>query len=163
MTADQKIELVPDFAPEEVYRLAEGLTETVAAPEENEFLLVGRRHLRSNNSWMHNAPGLAKGKNRCTVQISEVDAARLAISSGQEVAVTSRTGTITISAEVTDEMMPGVISIPHGFGHHRKGTKLEVAEATPGVSVNDITDEKLLDPITGNAAFSGQRVRVFKG
>jgi len=74
--------------------------------------------------------------------------------------VTSRTGTICLPAEVTDEMMPGVISIPHGFGHHRVGTKLEVAEASPGVSVNDITDEELLDPVTGNAAFSGQRVSL---
>ncbi|WP_026232271.1 molybdopterin-dependent oxidoreductase [Neolewinella persica] len=160
MTPDRKISLVPDFAVGEVQQLADGLTADVPAPDEHEFLLVGRRHLRSNNSWMHNAPGLAKGKDRCTVQVSEVDAARLTITPGQEVTVISRTGTIRIPAEVTDEMMPGVISIPHGFGHHRKGTRLEVAEASPGVSVNDITDEKLLDPITGNAAFSGQRVRI---
>jgi anaerobic selenocysteine-containing dehydrogenase len=163
MTPDRMIDLVPEFAPKAVFQLASGLEDNATELEDNEFLLVGRRHLRSNNSWMHNASGLAKGRNRCTLQISAVDAARLAITSGQEVAVTSRTGSITIPAEVTDEMMPGVISIPHGFGHHRKGTRLEVAEAAPGVSVNDITDEQLLDPVTGNAAFSGQRVRVLVG
>ena len=163
MTPDRKINLVPEFAPKAVSLLATGLIDDAPKLDGNEFMLVGRRHLRSNNSWMHNAAGLAKGKNRCTLQISEVDAARLAITSGQEVEVSSRTGSITITTEVTDEMMPGVISIPHGFGHHRKGTRLEVAEATPGVSVNDITDEKLLDPVTGNAAFSGQRVRVLVG
>lgn len=163
MTPDRKINLVPEFVPKEVSLLVKSLEEQVPVLENDEFLLVGRRHLRSNNSWMHNAAGLAKGKNRCTLQISEVDATRLTISTGQEVEVSSRTGSINITIEVTDEMMPGVISIPHGFGHHRKGTRLEVAEASPGVSVNDITDEKLLDPVTGNAAFSGQRVRVLVG
>jgi len=134
------------------------ISDLAAGP--NDFLLIGRRHLRSNNSWMHNSPGLAKGKNRCTVMINKTDAQRLGILEGQEVEVLSRTGTITLPAEMTDEMMPGVISIPHGFGHHRAGTKLPVAEANPGVSVNDITDEHLLDPITGNAAFSGQGVRL---
>ena len=160
-TEGKKIRLLPDWVAEAMAPLRAALDQAesqLASPDE--FLLIGRRHLRSNNSWMHNSPGLAKGKNRCTVMVSEVDADRLGLLEGQEVEVTSRTGTITLPAEITDEMMPGVISIPHGFGHHRKGMKLPVAEANPGVSVNDITDEHLLDPVTGNAAFSGQRVRV---
>ncbi|NJC28042.1 molybdopterin oxidoreductase family protein [Neolewinella antarctica] len=161
LTKDKQINLVPDWVPEALAPLREALATTDSQVRDpNEFLLVGRRHLRSNNSWMHNAPGLAKGKNRCTVMISEADASRLDLANAQEVTVTSRTGSIHLPAEVTDEMMPGVISIPHGFGHDRKGTKLPVAEANPGVSVNDITDETLLDPITGNAAFSGQVVRL---
>lgn len=164
LTKDKKIKLLPDWVPEALAPLRGALDNAVGqSTNPDEFLLIGRRHLRSNNSWMHNAPGLAKGKNRCTVMISEADAKRLDLIDGQEVAVTSRTGTIRLPAEVTDEMMPGVISIPHGFGHDRVGTKLPVAEASPGVSVNDITDELLLDPVTGNAAFSGQRVVVLAG
>lgn len=158
-TPDGMINLVPDFVAPALAPLREGLKHTGAlAP--GEFLLIGRRHLRSNNSWMHNSPGLAKGKNRCTMMINPADAGELKVSSGDEVAVTSRTGTIVIPAELTDSMMPGVISIPHGFGHHRSGTRLGVAEQAPGVSVNDITDDQLVDPVTGNAALSGQRVRV---
>lgn len=161
LTKDKKIRLVPAWVPGALVPLQEALTTSAnQVRNPNDFLLIGRRHLRSNNSWMHNAPGLAKGKNRCTVMISETDAQRLSLADGQQVTITSRTGSIHLPAEVTDEMMPGVISIPHGFGHDRKGTKLPVAEASPGVSVNDITDETLLDPVTGNAAFSGQVVSL---
>lgn len=159
-TPDRKIRLLPDWAPVIVKNLMDKITSPSTPLADNEFYLVGRRHLRSNNSWMHNAPGLAKGKKRCTLQIHPTDAARLGISNHQEVKVVSRTGAIQLPVEVGDEMMPGVISIPHGFGHHRKGTDLPVAEASPGVSVNDITDELLVDPVSGNAAFSGQRVHL---
>jgi len=164
LTKDKKIRLVPAWVPNALIPLRKQLEQSVESSlGSDEFLLIGRRHLRSNNSWMHNAPGLAKGKNRCTVMINKVDAERLELNDGQDVAVTSRTGTINLPAEITDEMMPGVISIPHGFGHHRKGTNLPVAETNPGVSVNDITDELLLDLVTGNAAFSGQRVTLAGG
>lgn len=164
ITKGKKIRLLPHWVPAAMLPLWDVLENAPEAPlNPDEFLLIGRRHLRSNNSWMHNASGLAKGKNRCTVMISDVDAERLGLLDGQEAEVTSRTGTIALPVEVTDEMMPGVISIPHGFGHHRTGTKLPVAEASPGVSVNDITDERLLDPVTGNAAFSGQVVRLLVG
>ena len=129
---------------------------------DKEFSLIGRRHLRTNNSWMHNIEGLAKGKNKCTVMMHPIDAERLKLTDTQEVAVSSKTGSIIIPVELTKNIMPGVVSIPHGFGHNKKGTRLDVASkpAYAGVSVNDITDQNLIDPITGNAAFSGQIVTV---
>jgi len=129
---------------------------------DNQFLLVGRRHLRSNNSWMHNIERLMKGANRCTVMIHPNDAEKLQIANTQLVMVTSDTGQISIPAEITDRMMPGVLSIPHGFGHNKKGTRLDVATQSDyaGVSVNDITDQNRIDPVTGNSAFSGQIVNI---
>ncbi|MFT7120659.1 MAG: anaerobic selenocysteine-containing dehydrogenase [Neolewinella sp.] len=159
LTKGKQIDLVPEF----VAAALAAVRETLGGHKplaEDEFYLVGRRHLRSNNSWMHNAPGLSKGKNRCTVMLHPEDADRLSVTTGEDVSVTSRTGSIDIPVEITEDMMPGVISIPHGFGHQREGIKLGVAAASPGVSVNDITDEELVDPVTGNAAFSGQRVRL---
>lgn len=158
-TADRKINLIPDFVHPAIEHLKQD-SQTVS--EAGEMLLIGRRHLRSNNSWMHNAPGLAKGKERCTAQLHPEEAARLGIENGAELEVSSPIGTILLPAEVTDAIMPGVISIPHGFGHNREGVKLDVARRSPGVSVNDIADDQRVDRITGNAAFSGQRV-VVKG
>ena len=128
----------------------------------DEFLLIGRRHLRSNNSWMHNIAGLTRGKNRCTVMMHSSDAAKLQLTDDQEVTVRSATGSIAIPVEITDNLMPGVLSIPHGFGHTKKGARLDVAmkEGNAGVSVNDITDQSRIDPVTGNAAFSGQIVTI---
>ncbi|MEM6769642.1 MAG: molybdopterin oxidoreductase family protein, partial [Bacteroidota bacterium] len=158
-TPDGMINLVPEFVSTALVPIREALA-TPPKLEPGTFSLIGRRHLRSNNSWMHNSPGLAKGKNRCTVMMHPEDAANLGVVEGQEVTVTSRTGSIVIYAELTDTMMPGVVSIPHGFGHHRQGVRLRVAQAHAGVSVNDITDDLLVDAVTGNAAFSGQRVKV---
>ncbi len=159
LTKDRKINLIPEFVAPTLAPLRDKLDEAVTlAP--GEFYLIGRRHLRSNNSWMHNSPGLAKGKNRCTLMLHPEDAATLGLATGEPVEVTSRTGTIQIPVELTDTMMPGVVSIPHGFGHHREGIQLQVAQRAPGVSVNDITDDQLVDPVTGNAAFSGQRVTL---
>lgn len=158
-TPDGMINLIPAFVETALAPVRESLKSSgVLSP--GEFLLIGRRHLRSNNSWMHNSPGLAKGKNRCTAMINPADAEQLGIAEGEDVEVVSRTGSIVIPAELTDTMMVGVISIPHGFGHHRQGTRLRVAEQAPGVSVNDITDDQLVDPVTGNAALSGQRVKL---
>lgn len=129
---------------------------------EKEFLLIGRRHLRTNNSWMHNIEGLAKGKNKCTIMMHPTDAEKLKLKDTQEVKVSSKTGNIDIPIEITENIMPGVVSIPHGFGHSKKGTQLDIASkpAYAGVSVNDITDHNRIDPVTGNAAFSGQIVSV---
>ena len=126
------------------------------------FLLIGRRHLRSNNSWMHNTPILMRGENRCTVMINTSDARRLSIEDGQMVIVKSKTREIQIPAAVTDKIMSGVLSIPHGFGHNKAGVQLDVASTKKhaGVSVNDITDHTRLDALTGNAAFSGQVVTI---
>lgn len=160
-TPDGKINLLPMALKD---ALAKVLEETqnagLAHRQAGQFLLIGRRHLRSNNSWMHNAPGLARGKERCTLMVHPNDATGLGISSGQAVRVTSRVGSIELPAELTEDMMPGVVSIPHGFGHRRSGTRLGVASQEAGPSVNDITDELRLDPLTGNAAFSGQPVTL---
>ena len=157
-TADSRINLVPAFAPPALEALRAAPAPVSA--ETNELLLIGRRHLRSNNSWMHNAPGLAKGKPRCTAQLNPLDAERLGVADGADIIVNSRTGSIRLPAEITADLMPGVISIPHGFGHHREGIGLSVATKSPGVSVNDIADELRVDPVSGNAAFSGQMVQV---
>ena len=131
-------------------------------PLNSEFILIGRRHLRDNNSWMHNHEKLMRGHNRCTAMINPDDAARLNISDKEIVKISSRVGTIHIPAELTNQIMQGVVSIPHGYGHHRAGTHLDVAEKYAGVSLNDLTDEKIIDTLTGNAAFNSVRVGVEK-
>ena len=113
---------------------------------------------------MHNIEGLMKGKGRCTAMIHPQDAEQLKVQNEQVVNIISDTGEISIPIEITERIMPGVMSIPHGFGHKKKGTRLDVASHpdNAGVSVNDITDQSRLDPVTGNAAFSGQLVRLEK-
>lgn len=157
------IDLAPDLFVEDLERLrARFASETSAAPE-GKLLLIGRRHLRSNNSWMHNTQRLMKGKPRCTLMMNPGDAARLGVGSGDVVTVTSRVGQVAAMAEVTDDMMEGVVSLPHGFGHGREGVRLSVAATHPGVSVNDLTDDQFIDVISGNAAFSGVPVTVVPG
>lgn len=124
------------------------------------LLLIGRRQLRSNNSWMHNSERLVRGKARCTLLVHPDDARQYGITSGQMVRVISRVGEIIAPAEVSDEVMPGVVSLPHGWGHDRPGVQLDVARRYPGVSINDITDEQLVDEVSGNAALSGVPVRL---
>ncbi len=152
LTPDRRIHLTP---PVFVDRL-------LALPVEEEtgdFRLIGRRNVATNNSWMHQFAKLSKSRMvRCTVMINDADAKRLNIEDGEMLRVISRVDEISLPAEVTETMMPGVLSIPHGFGHTRKGTRIRHAEAKPGVSVNDITDHLRVDPLTGNAAFSGQPV-----
>jgi anaerobic selenocysteine-containing dehydrogenase len=109
---------------------------------------------------MHNTKRLMKGKPRCTLMMSPTDAERLGVRAGDRVTVTSRVGRVTAPAELTEDMMPGVVSLPHGFGHWREGVQLRVATDHPGVSVNDLTDDQLLDALSGNAAFSGVPVSV---
>ncbi len=127
---------------------------------DGQLLLIGRRHLRSNNSWMHNTSRLMKGKSRCTLMINPTDAERLGVKSGDNVVVRSRVGEVSAPAEVTDDMMVGVVSLPHGFGHGREGVRLRVAASHPGVSVNDLTDDQMIDELSGNAAFCGVPVTV---
>lgn len=109
---------------------------------------------------MHNTERLIRGKNRCTLMINETDANRLELKNNQEVRVSSAVGEIVIPVEVSDEMMPGVVSIPHGYGHSREGTRIPIAEANAGASINDLTDDQQVDALTGNAAFSGQLVTI---
>jgi len=153
-TKDKMINLAPDLFVSELEKII------LLSQSEGDLVLVGRRHLRSNNSWMHNSTRLVKGPVRCTVLINTVDASMRKIENGTLVEVKSETGKIIIPAEVTDEIMSGVISIPHGWGHTRSGTALDVAADAPGVSINDITNDKRTDVLSGNAAFSGVPVRV---
>jgi len=124
------------------------------------FQLIGRRHLRSNNSWMHNNDRLTKGKDRCTLLMNPQDATRIGLDNGQRVTVISRVGQVQLPLECSDTIMPGVVSIPHGYGHNRCDSKIPIAEKHVGASINDLTDDLIIDPLTGNAAFSGQRVEV---
>jgi len=122
--------------------------------------LIGRRDLRTCNSWLHNVPNLVAGRERCTLQIHPHDAEARGIVDGMRVRVSSRVGSVELIAEVTDAVMTGVTSIPHGWGHGRDGSVLGVANAHAGASVNDVTDEQRVDPLTGAAAFSGVPVLV---
>lgn len=124
------------------------------------FALIGRRSLRSNNSWLHNSHRLTKGKNRCTLMMNPLDAERMELNDNDEVVANSRVGEIRLPVEITDSMMPGVVSIPHGYGHDREQTEIPIAESNAGASINDLTDELAVDPLTGNAAFSGQRITI---
>jgi anaerobic selenocysteine-containing dehydrogenase len=152
---DKKIRLLPAEVQADLPRLlAEG---SVPA---GGFRLIGRRHVRSNNSWMHNYQRLVKGKDRSLLLMHPQDAARLGVQDGQTVKVSSRVGTVVVAVEASDEMMPGVVSLPHGWGHHRKGTQAQVAQAHAGVSVNDLTDDRYLDDLSGNAALNGVPVTI---
>jgi anaerobic selenocysteine-containing dehydrogenase len=131
-----------------------------AAAVPSELVLIGRRHLHSNNSWCHNAGRLVKGKPRCVLLMNRRDAERRQIADGDSVSIVSRTGRIEVPAELSDEMMPGVVSLPHGWGHGRAGARLRIAASNAGASINDVTDGLAIDPLSGNAAFSGLPVQV---
>ena len=155
LTADGRIRLAPAPYLADLARLEA----TLAAPAP-ELVLIGRRQVRSNNSWMHNAPRLMRGADRCTLMLNPGDAQARGIAHGDPVVVRSRVGAVTVPAEVTAALMPGVVSLPHGFGHGRPGTSLSVASDKPGASYNDLADELLLDELTGNAALCGIPVEV---
>ena len=149
-TASGKVELAPAEIVADVPRLVEALT-----VDPGEMVLIGRRDLRSNNSWMHNLPLLVRGPVRCTAWVNPADATRLGLEDGAAARVSSRAGSIEVPVEVTDEVMPGVVSIPHGWGHDQPGAQLEVARAHAGVNTNVLTDELDIEPITGTAILNG--------
>jgi anaerobic selenocysteine-containing dehydrogenase len=158
---ERRLYLAPEPFVEDVRRLREAFPEGAAAtPADGELLLIGRRTLRDNNSWMHNVPMLMKGKPRCTLMMHPEDARGLGLSEGDEAVVTSRVGEVRVPVNVTDEVMRGVVSLPHGYGHGRGGVRLAVAAAHAGASLNDLTDDQRVDALCGNAAFSGVPVRV---
>ena len=128
--------------------------------EQRELVLVGRRDLRSNNSWMHNLEVLVKGKERCTLQMHSSDAQRLGVAHGEQVRVTSRVGEVVAPLEVTDSVRPGVVSLPHGWGHDVVGVQLQVAGARAGVNSNVLADHEALDPLSGTSVLNGIRVAV---
>jgi anaerobic selenocysteine-containing dehydrogenase len=154
-TERRKVELAPEAFIREVPAL-----ERLLAEPSPELVLVGRRHLRSNNSWLHNTRRLVKGPPRCTLLVHPEDAARRGLRDGQRVRVKSARGAVEVEIAISDEMMPGVVSLPHGWGHHRPGTRTAVATEHAGVSVNDLTDDARLDRLTGNAAFNALPVEV---
>lgn len=127
---------------------------------ENQMVLIGRRHIKTNNSWLHNSPRMVKGNNRCTLQLHPIDAAKYDVNEGDRVKVTSRVGELFVEAEITDSIMPGVVSIPHGWGHNKKGIKLGVASQYPGVNTNILTDEMQVDTLSGNGVLNGVPVTL---
>jgi anaerobic selenocysteine-containing dehydrogenase len=160
-TTGKRIQLAPEIILSDIPRVRAMLHDTQSAQVNGfDLQLIGRRHVRSNNSWMHNSERLVRGKNRCTLMMNPQDAQLRSFVDGQAVCVTSRVGQVEIPVEITDSIMPGVVSIPHGWGHKRSGVKLAVAREHAGVSLNDLTDDKRMDVLTGNAAFSGVPVRV---
>ncbi|MCV7216523.1 molybdopterin-dependent oxidoreductase [Mycobacterium crocinum] len=151
-TPSGTIELDPEPILADIPRLHAALT------SEPGFLLIGRRHLRSNNSWMHNLPALSGGTNRCTLQIHPDDATRLGL---EEMAVvTGPGGKLEVPVEITDAIRPGVVSLPHGWGHTEPGTRMRVAAQHPGVNVNNLNDGTLLDPLSGTAVLNALPVEV---
>jgi anaerobic selenocysteine-containing dehydrogenase len=124
------------------------------------FVLIGRRHLRSNNSWMHNVPALTGGTNTCTLQIHPADASRLGLADSALARVKGDGGEVEVPVEITDSVRPGVVSLPHGWGHGQSGTRLGVASRTPGVNVNQLLDGTRLDPLSGTAVLNGFPVQI---
>lgn len=160
-TRDKKIDVSTPVMLADLPRLRTSLAsanQSVADPDH--LLLIGRRQLRSNNSWCHNSERLVKGPERCTLIMNPHDATQRGIGPGERVQVRSRVGDVVAPVVISDEVMPGVVSLPHGYGHHRQGTRWRVAEAHAGVSANDVTDEMLLDPVAGTVHLSGVPVRV---
>ncbi|KZX78824.1 dehydrogenase [Oleiphilus sp. HI0009] len=162
-TEDKCIHVVIESLLPEIEALAtreEGRDES--CDSQTGFLLIGRRHIRSNNSWLHNSQRLVKGPRRDHALLNPSDTDSLGMAEGERIVVQSRVGKIEIDAFSSDEIMPGVISIPHGWGHDRKGTNLSVAQECAGVSVNDIVDDQYYDPLTGNAGLNGVPCSVHK-
>ena len=154
-TPSGRIELAPDLLLADLERLAASLER----PSEG-LLLVGRRHVRSNNSWMHNLPMLAKGPLRCTLQVHPDDAARHGLADGGMARVSSRVGSVLAPVEVTEDVTPGVVCLPHGWGHDAPGSRLRVAAERPGTNSNVLTDDAVLDPLSGTAALNGIPVEL---
>jgi anaerobic selenocysteine-containing dehydrogenase len=154
-TRSGKVELLPQPLADDLPRLREALRHRADG-----LVLIGRRHLRSNNSWMHNVPALTGGTNRCTLHIHPEDAERLGLKDGAAVRVKGAGGEVVTETEVTDGVRPGVVSLPHGWGHSRPGTRLSHALKDPGVNVNQLLDGTLLDPLSGNAVLNGIPIKL---
>ena len=154
-TADKKIRLAPQYLLDDLPRLAARL-ERPTEP----LVLVSRRHLRSNNTWLHNLPALMKGADRCTLLIHPDDAARRGIAADDVVTVKSAAGEIKVPVEVTDAIKPGVVSMPHGWGHGMPGTRMSVANCSPGANTNVLSPPTFLDEPSGNGALNGIPVTI---
>jgi anaerobic selenocysteine-containing dehydrogenase len=150
-TESGKVRLAPRELSEEIARLRAHL----AVPP-SQMVLIGRRQLRSNNSWLHNIPTLVGGSNRCTLHIHPADVARLGLNG--KARVRSAAGEVIAAVEATDAIMQGVVSLPHGWGH--AGSAQRVAAENTGVNANALTDDSVTDPLSGNAVFNGVPVTV---
>jgi anaerobic selenocysteine-containing dehydrogenase len=159
-TPSGRIELCPQPIADEVRALAGVALTNAPVAGSDEFVVVGRRHLRSNNSWMHNVPALVKGRELCTVVVNRADATRLGLVDGRKARVTSRVGSVELTAEVSDDIAPGVVSIPHGWGHDLPGVELSVASRTAGVNANRLTDDLQVDPLSGTAVLNAVPVTI---
>lgn len=155
-TPSGKVELAPEVLLADLERLHSSIVDL----DERELVLIGRRHLRSNNSWMHNIEVLVKGRPRCTLQVHPDDAAGLGVVDGASALVTSRVGEVTVPVEVTDSIRPGVVSLPHGWGHDLPGAKMRVASEHAGVNSNVLTDDAAMDPLSGTSVLNGIPVTV---
>jgi anaerobic selenocysteine-containing dehydrogenase len=154
-TPSGKIELAPPTLVADLRRPAQDLARQSPA-----MVIIGRREVRSNNSWMHNLPLLAKGPERCTALVHPDDAQRLGLVDGAMAHISSRGGSVEARVQLSSEMMPGVVSLPHGWGHDLPGTRLSLASQRPGVNLNDLLDENWRDPLSGNAVLSGVPVEL---
>lgn len=154
-TADKKIRLAPQYLLDDLPRLA-ARVERPAEP----LVLVSRRHLRSNNSWLHNVPALMKGKDRCTLLIHPDDAARCGVTDDDVVTVKSEAGEIKVPVEVTESIKPGVVSMPHGWGHGKPGTRMSVANGSPGANTNVLSPPTFVDEPSGNGVLNGIPVTI---
>ncbi len=155
-TKDGKVDVAPETLVADVARLEKW----VDAKRHEPFVLIGRRHLRTNNSWMHNVRSLVKGPDRATLLLHVDDARRLKLAKGQEVRVTSRVGSVTVAVTPTEDIMPGVVSLPHGYGHASAKDTMKIAGATPGPNVNALTDDMLVEPVLGTAILNGVPVTI---
>ncbi len=159
-TDDEKIVLAPQVFLDDIERLS-GYSNGTEQNSTFPYQLIGRRVLRQHNTWTQNSHRLSKGKNECTLLIHPIDAEREGIASGERVVVNSRVGQVEVEVKVTEDIMEGVLSLPQGFGTGKK-SKMNVASATNSVSINDLTDHLRVDPLTGNAALNGVRVKLSK-
>jgi anaerobic selenocysteine-containing dehydrogenase len=162
-TTDKLIDLAPGVFVKDVERVKTKFLKEAAYESNGHLLLIGRRHLRSNNSWMHNSERLVKGnpaKPACTILMHPMDAANRDLLNGQKVLVRSRVGSIVLPVEISEEIMRGVVSIPHGWGHDRAGNQQAIAQQHAGASINDLTDPQAVDALCGTAAFNGTAVTV---
>ncbi len=155
-TASGKVELAPEPIVADLGRLRTAMTRE----RNGGMVLIGRRQLRSNNSWMHNLPALVKGKERCTLHIHPDDAERLGLADGESARISSAAGTVEAPIETTEDIMPGVVSIPHGWGHGAAGVRMGVASSHAGVNSNVLADDSMIDPLSGNAVLNGIPVEV---
>jgi anaerobic selenocysteine-containing dehydrogenase len=149
-----------ELAPEPIVADLDRLRGALARERNGGMLLIGRRQLRSNNSWMHNLPALVKGKERCTLHIHPDDAERLGLADGASALLRSAAGALVAPVEVTEDIMPGVVSIPHGWGHDADGVRMSVASAHAGVNSNLLADESMVEPLSGNAVLNGIPVEI---